>query len=321
MLLHVFEVIVLRVYLTCRGLPEPVPAAFNKEQKTLVRQRLKLLVPFVSVSEPLPLWRRVWLHMGGFIRVFLDLPLMQRRRLAQNDQDFSREVQAELGGFPDYYCKNFHYQTDGYFTMESARRYDMQYELIFLGVGQKIRRTAATHLHRFLPAGQAYRMVEVGAGPGNLGAVMQGLYPEADIVLTDPSVPYLRYAQEKYPHMAIRETPTFLENLDFLEAARVDVVFSGFLFHELPLSVVPKGMAEAFRVLKPGGYMFILDSSQDCDGEENHFGLDQFEQTYHEPYYSEFRTSSVEEGLEEAGFKVIYHQMLFFSKVVIAQKS
>ena len=320
MILHIIEVVFLRVYLSCRGLHEPVPAGFNKEQKALARERLKLLVPFVPVREPMSLGRRIWFHIRGLIGVFLDIPAMQRRRLAGNDQDFSPEVTQQLHRFPEYYRRNFHYQTDGYFTLESAQRYDMQYELIFLGIGQRIRLVAATHLCRFLPQGRAYKMLEVGSGTGNLGAIMAGLYPESDILLTDPSLPYLRHAKVKYPHVAIREFPTFLENLDFARDESLDALFSGFLFHELPLSIVPKAMSEAYRVLKPGAFMLIVDSSQDCDGEENHFGLDQFEQTYHEPYYREFRGSSVQEAMVEAGFEVVYHQMLCFTKVVIGKK-
>ena len=320
MFVHVIEVVIVRVYLWCRGLPEPTPPAFTSDEQKLIRQRLRALVPFVPVSDPTPFLSRVRLHLLGLMRVAMDIATMQRRRIAQNDTDFSAEVVAELHRFPEYYRKNFHYQTDGYFTLASARRYDMQYELIFLGVGQRIRRVAATQLRRFMPPDQPYAMMEVGAGPGNLGAIMQGLFPGTEVLLTDPSVPYLRYALEKYPHMKIRAEPTFIEDLGFVESGSLDVLMSGFLFHELPEPIMQKGMAESARVLKSGGFVFILDSSQDHDGQENHFALNQFEGTYHEPYYDTFRACSLEALLEEAGLQVVHHEMLFFSKVVIAKK-
>ena len=135
MFVHVIEVVIVRVYLWCRGLPEPTPPTFTSDEQKLIRQRLRALVPFVPVSDPTPFLSRVRLHLLGFTRVAMDIANMQRRRIAQNDTDFSPEVVAELHRFPEYYRKNFHYQTDGYFTLASARRYDMQYEFIFLGVG------------------------------------------------------------------------------------------------------------------------------------------------------------------------------------------
>ncbi|MEC9464747.1 MAG: class I SAM-dependent methyltransferase [Myxococcota bacterium] len=320
MVVHVLEAASLRAYLWVLGLPEPIPPSLTSEQRRLIRTRLRSLVPYVPVKDPTSWPRRVLSHIRGLYRVWRDIPAMQRRRLAKNDTDFSPEVAAELHRFPDYYCKNFHYQTNGYFTLESARLYDMQYELIFLGVGQRIRLVAATQLRRFLPAGKPYAMMEVGAGSGNLGTIMQSLYPGTEVLLTDRSVPYLHRALEKYPHMNIRAEPTFVKRLDFVPDCHLDVVMSGFLFHEIPHQVIPKAMAEMGRVLRPGGFAFILDSSQDHDGEENHFALDQFEGTFHEPYYPEFRASSLESLLADAGMVVVYQQLHFFSKVVIAQK-
>jgi SAM-dependent methyltransferase len=42
--------------------------------------------------------------------------------------------------YPDYYVQNFHYQSDGYLSSASARRYDYQVESLFLGCADCMRR-------------------------------------------------------------------------------------------------------------------------------------------------------------------------------------
>ncbi len=76
---------------------------------------------------------------------FEDLPAIHRRR-ERND---TREVNtaATAGRRPDYYLQNFHYQSDGWLSEDSADRYDTQVEVLFKGSANAIRRQALPPLH------------------------------------------------------------------------------------------------------------------------------------------------------------------------------
>jgi hypothetical protein len=60
---------------------------------------------------------------------FEDLPAIHRRR----ERNGYREVltEATAGKRPEYYLQNFHYQSGGWLTEDSADRYDTQVEVLF----------------------------------------------------------------------------------------------------------------------------------------------------------------------------------------------
>src|SRR3954453_6707829 len=108
-----------------------------------------------------PLLRRSWLF-------FADLPAVEERRRRNN----SREVLSDKtrGRRPDYYLRNFHFQSGGWLTEESADRYDMQVEVLFKGTANAMRRQALPSLHEAL-AGRDQRRLrafDIGCGTGRL---------------------------------------------------------------------------------------------------------------------------------------------------------
>ncbi len=55
-------------------------------------------------------------------------------RMRKNkNKDFQGKAAETAATMPDYYARNFHFQTDGYFSEASARRYDHQVEILFGG--------------------------------------------------------------------------------------------------------------------------------------------------------------------------------------------
>ena len=48
-------------------------------------------------------------------------------------QELFNTVEVDPALYPAYYLQNFHYQTDGWMSAESARLYDFQVETVFLG--------------------------------------------------------------------------------------------------------------------------------------------------------------------------------------------
>ena len=67
------------------------------------------------------------------------LPMCRCRRRA--GASGGRQVRTRCAPIvPDYFVQNFHYQTGGYLTRESARLYDTQVEVLFSGTANAMRR-------------------------------------------------------------------------------------------------------------------------------------------------------------------------------------
>ena len=69
---------------------------------------------------------------------FQDLPRVHHRRQAGEHTEVLNE--QTRGRRPNYYLQNFHFQTGGWMTEDSAKRYDLQVEVLFYGTANAIRR-------------------------------------------------------------------------------------------------------------------------------------------------------------------------------------
>jgi hypothetical protein len=65
---------------------------------------------------------------------FEDLPEIHRRRESGGYSEILSE--DTVGKRPRYYLQNFHFQSGGWMTEESAKRYDTQIEVLFNGTGR-----------------------------------------------------------------------------------------------------------------------------------------------------------------------------------------
>ena len=71
------------------------------------------------------------------VAYFRDLPEVDARRHAGiNDEPFQDPAHE---GLPRYYRQNFHYQSGGWLTEQSARLYDTQVETLFTGAADVMR--------------------------------------------------------------------------------------------------------------------------------------------------------------------------------------
>jgi hypothetical protein len=124
--------------------PRPVTALPVPDRAQLYADMAKLLQQDLANVEagiyPLPAD-----HDGPFLallersrRFFEDLPEVHRRR----QQGGLHEVLSEetRGKRPAYYLQNFHFQSGGWMTRDSAERYDTQVEVLFNGTANAIRR-------------------------------------------------------------------------------------------------------------------------------------------------------------------------------------
>lgn len=216
---------------------------------------------------------------------FEDLPDVHRRRESdQKTEVLTPETNAKR---PLYYLQNFHFQSGGYLTDESARRYDTQVEVVFNGSANAIRRQALPHIHEIL-AGRdqrSLRLLDVGCGTGRFLDFAKQAWPRLPAIGLDLSEAYLKEARD---HLKDRSRLNFIvgkgEAIPVPDESQ-DVVTSIFTFHELPPDVRRKTLGEFARVLKPRGRAIVMDSIQRGDKAGYDGLLELFPQSFHEPYY------------------------------------
>jgi ubiquinone/menaquinone biosynthesis C-methylase UbiE len=164
------------------------------------------------------------------------------------------------------------------------------------------------------------RILEVGCGTGSMTKYISALFPEAHITALDLSAPYLWKARQRLKDHV---------NIDFIQgdgaklpfnSGSFDAVVSCFLFHELPKEERKKVLQESHRVLKPSGFMGLIDSIQKDDNADLNWALDDFPLRFHEPFYKNYILTPMEHLTHEAGFHDIHTQTGYFAKAVWGRK-
>ena len=218
--------------------------------------------------------------------------------------------------YPSYYLNDFHYQTDGWLSTESAKRYEMSSETIFFGSQDVMQRQTILPLatsSRKSSASLCFdkngptSILEVACGTGRFATFVRDQFPAANMTLTDLSPFYLekstdndRYWREYRGREAMKESAGILtapapaqvlqanaEQLPFPDNS-FDAVLCVYLFHELPSPARKKVAKEMARVVKPGGLVVLSDSIQTGDRVAFTNVLDNFKR-FNEPHYVSYQ--------------------------------
>lgn len=246
---------------------------------------------------------------------FRDLPQVDARRHGTLDDELPPGTQAD--GLPDYYRQNFHFQSDGWLSEHSAALYDTQVEVLFTGAADAMRRRALAPIAVWLQDRnqREVRGLDVGCGTGRLLASLHGAWPGMKLTGIDLSAPYLEEARRLIGRTArVKLDEAAAEALPFDDAS-LDLVVSSFLLHELPKEIRAQVLAEMARVAKPGGLVVIVDSLQKGDHPPWDGLLDLFPHYFHEPYYADYVTGSLEGWSAAAGLAPVSSENAFLSKV------
>src|SRR5579864_1719848 len=228
-------------------------------------------------------------ELGRTIDFFADLGAVDARRHGDAP---SVLTSPEAERLPAYYRRHFHFQSDGYLSAASARRYDHQVEVLFGGGAAAMRRQALVPLREALleqPGGvRSGRLLDIACGTGGFLAEVKRNYPRLAVTGIDLSAPYLAVAGRRlsaWSRVALVEANA--EVLPFADAS-FDIVTCIYLFHELPHRARQGVAREIRRVLKPGGRLIFLDSLQTGDEPDYDTMLEWFPVAFHEPYYASY---------------------------------
>jgi ubiquinone/menaquinone biosynthesis C-methylase UbiE len=251
---------------------------------------------------------------------FEDLPQIHERRKRHAHNEILNE--QTRGRRPRYYLQNFHFQSGGWMTEESAERYDTQVEVLFNGSANAVRRQALPPLREVF-AGRDQRrlaLLDVGCGTARFLDFVKQTWPRLKVHGVDMSEAYVRHAKR---HLRGRARVSFAvgkaEALPLPDCSH-DAVTSVFLFHELPPKIRRQVLGECARVLKPGGRLVLVDSLQRRDQPDYEGLLELFPQNYHEPYFLSYIDEDFGALAAACGLHHVRDVKAFVSKVMVFDK-
>jgi ubiquinone/menaquinone biosynthesis C-methylase UbiE len=262
-----------------------------------------------------------WTMLLNRSRLFFeDLPEVHRRR----ESGELRQVLTDetRGKRPSYYLQNFHFQSGGWLTDDSAKRYDTQVEVLFNGAANATRRQALSPLHEVF-AGRdqrRLRLLDVGCGTGRFLDFLKQTWPRLPALGIDMSEAYVAEATRHLKRWCwINIIVANGEALPVPDESQ-DAVTSIFMFHELPPGVRGGVFGEFARVLKPGGRLILVDSLQVGDEPDYDGMLELFPQSFHEPYYASYLKEDFGAMAQACGLTHTRDVNAFVSKVMVFDK-
>jgi ubiquinone/menaquinone biosynthesis C-methylase UbiE len=258
--------------------------------------------------------------LGDGLAYLADLPRVTRRRKAGDGHEVARSGNG--GDYPAYFLQNFHYQTGGYLTRESARLYDFQVEVLFTGLADTMRRQGLVPVADVVRrrGASGIRLLDVGCGTGRFLEMAAATWPGMTLSGLDLSSAYLAEAGAR---LRDRSVGLIQGNAEAIPAddASFDVVSSVFLLHELPPEARARAVVEMARVLAPGGILVLIDSLQPGDTPALDPLLDSFPDSFHEPYYRDYLGTDLPAVIKSAGLIVMSARPAWLAKVVESKKS
>ncbi|MHB8529538.1 MAG: class I SAM-dependent methyltransferase [Caulobacteraceae bacterium] len=253
------------------------------------------------------------------VDLLADARRVDERRRRGGAQEAREEAEGGRG-YPAYYRQNFHFQTGGWFTAESARRYEGQVEILFAGAGGAMRRRALALLaeawrtkdHRGLA------ILDLACGAGGFLADLSAAFPRARLIGLDLSPAYLAEAGRRSGADALVQANA--ERLPFANRS-LDAVTCVYLFHELPPRIRGEVAAEIARVLKPGGFLAFADALQSADEPRLARLLEVFPAYFHEPFFESYGGTDLRALFAEAGLGLIAQDRAFLTKAMLFEKT
>jgi ubiquinone/menaquinone biosynthesis C-methylase UbiE len=260
-------------------------------------------------------------HLMRVRRMLADLPDALERRAAGDAS--TAKAEAAAAEVPGYYAQDFHFQTGGYLSRDSARLYDIQVETLFMGAAAPMRRTALRPIAEFM-AGRDQRgvtLLDVACGTGRLLRQVRLAYPAMILKGVDLSQSYLEEARKHVAGLRAAELIRAAAESMPLPDASADIVTCIFLYHELPPEVRRQVTGEIARVLKPGGMLVFLDSLQMGDKPGWDGLLEAFPHRFHEPYYRGYAVDDLEGMLSAAGLEPASMSTPYLAKLLVRRKA
>lgn len=148
----------------------------------------------------------------------------------------------------------------------------------------------------FPPHPQA--ILDIGCSVGLSTDALLQRFPDAKVVGVDASSYMLAVGASKRPQVEF--VHGIAEDLPRNYANKFDVVSISLMLHEVPDDSLSPILSESYRVLRPGGMLFIMDSDPSCFNNTPPVILTLFRST--EPYFDDHAKRSMSDEVAKVGF-------------------
>ena len=243
----------------------------------------------------------------------IGVPWRENVKKLQN-HDWEKElaaVKAPNLTYPDYYLTSFHAYDRGNLSWEAALEVESAayavHAKIWPDAGAKgdgkLRQSYHAAMQQLIPI-TPQDILDLGCSVGMSTFTLQGIYPQAKMTGVDLSPYFLAVAayrsQEK--NMKINWLNAAAESTG-LGNASFDLVSCCLMFHELPQDAAKKIFREAARLLRPGGYLSIMDMNPQSEvfAKMPAYILTLLKST--EPYLDQYFSLDINQALIEKGFE------------------
>ncbi|HLO48090.1 MAG TPA: class I SAM-dependent methyltransferase [Kamptonema sp.] len=230
--------------------------------------------------------------------------------LARNWDAEMQTVQNPQLNYPEYYLTSFHAYERGNMSWDAATEVEVAARAVHAGIWPEAGAQGDAKLrqsyHDILKAqifSEPLDILDLGCSVGMSSFALQNIYPQAKITGLDLSPYFLAVAQYQsqqkkrkinWVHAAAESTG--------LPSASFDLVSIFLVCHELPQTATKQIFSEARRLLRPNGYLGIMDMNPQSEiyAKMPPYILTLLKST--EPYLDQYFSLDIKKALVEAGF-------------------
>jgi ubiquinone/menaquinone biosynthesis C-methylase UbiE len=242
----------------------------------------------------------------------IGVPWRQRVQELQTrdwDVELAQVKDAQLS-YPEYYVRSFHAYEQGNLSWEAALEVEVAAYAVHAGIWKEAGKQGDARLR------QSYHnivkeintepkdILDLGCSVGMSTFALQEIYPDANLTGVDLSPYFLAVAQYNSQERNIKiNWKNAAAEATNLPDASFDLVSACLLFHELPQTASKQILSEARRLLRPGGYLTIMDMNPKSEiyAKMPPYILTLLKST--EPYLDNYFALDIEQAIVDAGFE------------------
>jgi len=242
----------------------------------------------------------------------IGVPWRQRvQELRTHDWDSElAEVQNPQLTYPDYYLRAFHAYDGGNLSWDAALELEVAAYTVHAGIwpdagakGDPQLRQSYHDIVKEQITIQPQDILDLACSVGLSTFALQQIYPQANFTGVDLSPYFLAVARynSRQRNTQINWIQATAESTGLPDAS-FDLVSTFLLFHELPQVVARQILCEVRRLLRPGGYLTIMDMNPKSEiyAKMPPYILTLLKST--EPYLDEYFSLDIEQAIIDAGF-------------------
>ena len=229
---------------------------------------------------------------------------------SRNWDDDLAAIQNSHLSYPDYYTTSFHAYDQGNLSWQAAWEVESAARSVHAKIwsggdvngDSMLRQSYHQALVKQLSI-TPNTILDLGCGVGMSTRALQEIFPKAKVTGIDLSPYFLAVANYRGQQNQ--------DNINWIHGAAestslpdnsIDLVSACLMFHELPSSAAQAIIQEACRILRPGGYLAIMDMNPQSEVFKKMppYILTLLKST--EPYLDQYFTLDMKQAFTEAGF-------------------